>query len=211
MTRRSLLARGAIGCACLLVIATATIVVGYHTRRSWLPDLANALNVRAELQPADVIIILGGGDGDREDYGALLYRQGLAKNVIATGAPVGTDAETLDLVQRGVARPAIVLASGTQNTHEDALRSAQLMRQHRWHSALLVTDRYHIRRSLWTFQTALANTSIEILPAPVVGGWFDPSDWWRNESGFVAVNDEYLKLVYYVARGYISPSVIVRG
>jgi len=42
----------------------------------------------------------------------------------------------------------------------------------------------------------------------VVGGWFNADHWWQSEQGFISVNDEYLKLVYYVARGYITPSSI---
>ena len=211
MNRARPVVRGAIGCACVILIALTTVFFGYRARHAWLPDLAYALDVKSAIRPVDVIIILGGGDGDREQYGAALFRKGLAGHVIATGAPVGTDAQALDLVQRGVTRQAIVLASGTQNTHEDAVRSRQLMQQYQWRSALLVTDRYHIRRSLWTFRTAFANTSLEVWPAPVVGGWFDATHWWQNESGFVAVDDEYLKLVYYIARGYITPSAAIQG
>ena len=211
LNRSSRLTGCAVGFVGLLLVIVVTAFVGYRARHAWLPYLADALDVSTPPGSADVIIILGGGDGDREDYGALLYRQGRASHVIATGAPVGSDSETNELVQRGIPRQAIVLASGTQNTHEDAERSRQLMLQHRWRTALLVTDRYHIRRSLWTFQTAFIGTPLTITPTPVVGGWFDASRWWQTEGGFVAVNDEYLKLVYYFARGYIAPSVVFQS
>src|SRR5207245_3937126 len=107
---------------------------------AWLPLLGRALNTRPEVRPADVIIVLGGGDGDRDRYASVLYRQGLAKDLIATGAPVGTDTGAIGLVTLGVPREAIVLANRTQNTHDDALRSRQSMQQHAWTSALLVTD-----------------------------------------------------------------------
>lgn len=211
MIRMPRLAGCAIGCAFLSVLVLAGTFVGYGTRRQWLPTLAYALDEKSDLRPADVIIVLGGGDGDREDYGSKLFRQGLATHVIATGAPVGTDVQSLDLVQKGVPRQAVVLANGTQNTHEDALRSRQLMQDHGWHTALLVTDRYHIRRSLWTFRTAFAGESLQVWPAPVLGGWFDANRWWQTEQSFVTVNDEYLKLIYYLAKGYINPTVATGG
>jgi len=202
-------ARGcALGCVGFAILVVIGSVLGYRLRRDWLPVLGHALDVAPELRPADTIIVLGGGDGDREDYGSALYRQGLALHIVSTGAPAGTDTAAVALIQRGIPRPAIVLANGTQNTHEDAVRSRQLMQEHGWHTALLVTDPYHIRRSLWTFRTAFSGTSLQVWPAPVVGGWFDADHWWQDERGFVAVNDEYLKIVYYLARGYITPAAL---
>lgn len=184
------------------------LVAAYEVRHDWLPLVGEALSVPPELRPADVIIVLGGGDGDRVDYGSRLYHDGLARHVIATGAPLGTETQAINLAKRGVPRDAVVLANGTANTHEDALRSRALMQEHGWRSALLVTDPYHIRRSLWTFRTAFEGTGLRVWPAPVVGGWFDAGHWWQTEDGFVAVDDEYLKLAYYLVRGYISPRVV---
>lgn len=208
MRQRSRFATCAVGCLGVVFLAVLGATLGYGLRAAWLPALGYALDVPADLRPADVIIVLGGGNGDREDYGSALYRQGLARHIIATGAPVGTDAEDTALARHGIPRQAIVMANGTQNTHEDALRSRELMEENGWRTALLVTDHYHIRRSLWTFQTAFAGKDLEVWPAPVVGGSFDADHWWRNEQGFVSVNDEYLKLIYYLARGYIAPRVL---
>lgn len=201
--------RNWIGCGDLLLLIVATVILGYHWRGQWLPLIGAMLDVPPELRPADVIIVLGGGDGDREDYGTRLYRQGLAPHVISTGAPLGSDAAAQELIQRGVPRQAIVLANGTQNTHDDALRSRQLMEDHGWHTALLVTDPYHMRRSLWTFRTVFQGTALQIWPAPVDSGWFDARHWWQSEAGFLSVNEEYLKLIYYLLRGYIAPTIIM--
>lgn len=209
LSQRSPFASCAVGCVGFVFLALLGGTLAYELRAQWLPSFGYALDVPANLRPADVIVVLGGGNGDREDYGSTLYHQGLAKHIIQTGAPVGTRAEATALARHGIPRQAIVMANGTQNTHEDALLSRQLMEENGWHTALLVTDRYHIRRSLWTFQTAFAGEGLQVWPAPVVGGWFDADHWWRNEQGFVSVNDEYLKLIYYLARGYIAPRVLM--
>jgi uncharacterized SAM-binding protein YcdF (DUF218 family) len=82
------------------------------------------------------------------------------------------------------------------------------MEERGWRTGLLVTDPYHARRSLWTFRTTLAGTALDVSPAPVVDGWFSADHWWQTEDGFVAVDEEYIKLVYYLLRGYVSPSAI---
>jgi uncharacterized SAM-binding protein YcdF (DUF218 family) len=199
----------ALGCSSWAIVALVFVVLAMKAPTAWLPPIGRALNVAVEPQPADVIIVLGGGDGDRAHYAGELFRKGLSTRVIATGGPVGSDASAVDLVRNGVPRGAIVLANGTQNTRDDALRSRELMEQNGWKTALLVTDPYHIRRSLWTFRTAFDGTADQILPTPVTDGWFDANHWWETENGFVAVNEEYAKLGYYVARGYVTPSGVI--
>ncbi len=195
------------GCAFAALVLAGVLAISffgvYRLRGMWLPAVGQALVVTPSVRSADVIIVLGGGDGDRSPYAAQLYNQRLAPHVIATGAPDGTTAQQTPLVKLGVPTVAITLANGTQNTEDDAQHCLTLMREYGWQSAILVTDPYHSRRSLWTFRTAFAATSIAIWPAPVPDGWFDASTWWRTEDGFVAVNEEYLKLAYYLARGYI--------
>ena len=198
----------AIGCTLILLVFVVLAVLVYATRQTWLPAVGGALDISSLLRQADVIVVLGGGDGDRARYAGQLYHQGLSRNLIATGAPVGTDTGAVDLERWGVPPGAIVLANGTQNTYQDALRTRQLMLTHGWHTALLVTDPYHIRRSFWTFRSVFQGHDLDVWPAPVVGGWFHASHWWQSEQGFVAVNDEYLKLVYYIARDQIKISAI---
>ncbi len=192
-----------------ILTALTVLVLGFFYRGVWLPKIGQALNVPSHLQTADVIVVLGGGDSSRPRYASELYQQGLAQHVIATGAPVGSDQSSVDLEALGVPGRAIVLANGTQNTHEDALSTRRLMEQHGWHSALLVTDPYHIRRSLWTFETAFQNSGMTVWPAPVIGGSFNANHWWGTEDDFVHVDEEYLKLAYYLARGYIQPTALI--
>jgi uncharacterized SAM-binding protein YcdF (DUF218 family) len=192
-----------------LPIVGGLCVAGLLVPSVWLPAFGYALDVSPDPRPSDVIIVLGGGEGDRQRYAGELFERGLAPRVIATGAPTGSDANARELIGWGVPPGSIILANGTQNTHDDALRSRQLMEQHGWKTALLVTDPYHARRSLWTFRTAFAGSSLQVAPVPVADGWFDANHWWESKSGFVAVNEEYGKLVYYVVRGFVAPSAIV--
>ncbi|HEX5417496.1 MAG TPA: YdcF family protein [Chloroflexota bacterium] len=203
------------GCAVACLLGIVAIVVGgflaYRERDGWLPVIGRALAINSQVQHADVIVVLGGGDGDRARYAATLYHQGLADHLITTGSPVGSDAGAVALTNEGVPRDAIVLANGTQSTREDAEETRKLIQSHGWKTALLVTDPYHIRRAFWTFRTAFEGDEVEIYPAPVVGGWFDADHWWQSENGFAVVDEEYLKLVYYLAHGYIHPSVMLDG
>jgi len=198
----------ALGCLTLAIVFVATGLAGYSTRRGWLPAVGSALDVAPAISHADVIVVLGGGNGDRAEYAGQLYRRGLAPHVIATGGPVGTTSAATALLPWGVPSNVVALANGTQNTYQDALATRHLMEVNHWQTALLVTDPYHMRRSVWTFRTAFAGTPLQIQPAPVVDGWFRANRWWTTEEGFAVVNEEYLKIAYYVLRGQIRLSAI---
>ncbi len=64
-----------------------------------------------------------------------------------------------------------------------------------WHSLLLVTDRFHTRRALRTFQTMAPNAIIAV-SAPD-DSRYTPERWWTTEEGLVAVVTELLKLGFY--------------
>ncbi|HLH72249.1 MAG TPA: YdcF family protein [Chloroflexota bacterium] len=197
-----------LGCLVICIIVIATGLLGYASRRDWLPAMGAALNVSPEIQHSDVIVVLGGGDGDRERYAGALYKQGLASHVIATGGPDGTTSAADALTRWGIPYRAVTLANGTQNTYQDALSTRHLMEANHWQTALLVTDPYHMRRSIWTFRSVLEGTTLEVQPAPVVGGWFQADRWWTTEEGFAVVNEEYLKIAYYVIKGQIRFAAI---
>jgi len=199
----------ALGCLALVVLFLAIGLAGYSTRRDWLPAVGSALDVAPAISHTDVIVVLGGGTGDRARYAGSLYQRGLAPHVIATGGPLGTTSAATALLPWGIPFDVVALANGTQNTYQDALATRHLMEVNHWQSALLVTDPYHMRRSIWTFRTAFAETSIVIQPAPVVDSWFQAKRWWTTEEGFAVVNEEYLKIGYYVLRGQIRLPAII--
>ena len=112
-------------------------------------------------RPADVIIVLGGGEigtTRRTIHAAALYRQGYAPFVLCTGDIMGdepiSEAERCAEVarQHGVAAAAIVTEEISRSTEENAIQSAAIMRAHGWREAVLVSDDYHLWRARWLFE-----------------------------------------------------------
>jgi uncharacterized SAM-binding protein YcdF (DUF218 family) len=56
-------------------------------------------------------------------------------------------------VEAGVPYTCILLEDQATSTLQSALRCTQLLRQHGWSTALIVTDRYHLRRALFVFRS----------------------------------------------------------
>jgi uncharacterized SAM-binding protein YcdF (DUF218 family) len=115
----------------------------------------------------DVIIVLGaavcaGGKpspilANRVGHAVGAFKSGLAGKIIATGG-VGRHppAEALlmrDLaVSSGVSPDDIVVEDHARNTFESASLCSVIMRERAWSTALVVTDAYHLLRSVLTFR-----------------------------------------------------------
>jgi uncharacterized SAM-binding protein YcdF (DUF218 family) len=136
---------------------------------------------------ADAIVVLGGGTespqyprpmvevnaaGDRVIYAAELYKQGKASFILVSGGNIPSlDARTTTpandmtilLNMLGVPKEVIWQQPNSANTAEDALYSAQLLRENGITRMILVTSALHMPRSVELF---LAQ-GIQVIPAPV--------------------------------------------
>jgi uncharacterized SAM-binding protein YcdF (DUF218 family) len=154
--------------------------------------------------PADVIIVLGcqawtpAGISPciraRADHAADLYRRGLARHIIPTGwasahGPSEAGTLTLVLLAGGVPRSAIVADDQAQNTIQNIRNSQAIMAAHGWHTAILVTEPYHINRAALIARDAG-------LPA-VASPALDSPDWRDPWSRVWHVERETLSLMLY--------------
>jgi uncharacterized SAM-binding protein YcdF (DUF218 family) len=96
---------------------------------------------------ADAVVVFAGGDGERQEEGVRLVRQGVAPVlVVSDGGRPGGD-------QGGVCRqrPAglrlICLTPDPATTRGEARAFADLAEHEGWRSLVLVTSTYHLRRA----------------------------------------------------------------
>jgi uncharacterized SAM-binding protein YcdF (DUF218 family) len=131
-----------------------------------------------QLKPADVIIGLGFGparDKDGKPNAELrrrtekvveLYKQGLAPNIIFTGSDTGAGCEAEVMkevaVKLGVPPEKIFTETKAVDTITNSRYSVAIMKQHGWKSAILVSNKYHVKRGEWLFKS---NPGIEIQTA----------------------------------------------
>jgi uncharacterized SAM-binding protein YcdF (DUF218 family) len=161
---------------------------------------------------SDAIIILGGGDGEREQLASTLYKQGYAPVIIVSnggtrGHPstVYAKCEIEWLRGYGVPEVAIVPEFEAQSTYGNAVYSEQVMRRHGWKSALVVSSSYHMRRAQYIFNKIYAGSGIRLTycAAPVVG--YVPERWWASYAGRLFTFSEYEKLAgYFVLYGLLN-------
>ncbi len=88
----------------------------------------------------------------RLDRAVELYRQGIFQNTIVSGGidSTGTDeglAMKRYLVERGLPAERIFVDSAGDNTYLTAKNTARLMTEHHWHSAIAISQYFHLPRT----------------------------------------------------------------
>jgi uncharacterized SAM-binding protein YcdF (DUF218 family) len=187
------------------ILVLAALVVLWVGGNRWVSmSLTRSLEWQyfppADAPNVDAIVVLGGSTdpaqyprpmvdinaaGDRILYAAELYKQGKAPYILLSGGniewqgtrkstPASEMAEIMDML--GVPQDALWLQDKSQNTHEDAILSAQLLAEKGAHRILLVTSALHMPRSMALFK----KQGLDVIAAPTdyritEAGWADLS------------------------------------
>ena len=146
--------------------------------------------VEDRLERADAMIVLSDDNfyADRATRAAELYRQGVARVVVASGRrlrPYTGIAELMqhDLVERGVPENAILrVPHVADNTREEAEALRPVVDAHRWRSVVVVTSNSHTRRARYIF-TRVLPASVKVSVASARDYDYDPRHWWESRRG----------------------------
>lgn len=188
----------------LLVVLVLIILVLMLGRETWLVALGRFLVYRESPHPADAILVLGGGEGERCARAAALYHADYAPLVVAShqeenDACPGT-APDERLESAGVPREAIRRLDNPRTTYEEAVQALALFQELGVRRVLLVTDNYHSRRARTIFRDVFAGTGIAVTSVPSEPDWFNLDAWWQDEESSLAVFQEYGKFAWFVLR-----------
>ncbi len=196
-----------------LVTITVLLLVGAVAGVFFVLSIGRFLDVSSPPRRADAIVVLG-GEGDqfwRTRHALGLFANSFAPWVVFSGGTLheaGLACSTAQLSedtaeQLGLPRDAAIILPESASTRDEAIALGQLAQERGWSSVIVVTDRFHTRRVVRTFQ-ALAPQISAIVSTPV-DPRFDPAHWWQSENGLVAVVTEVLKLGFYWTKYGISP------
>ena len=188
------------------------VVLLYLFRGSILTGLGNFLVVNDTLEPADIIVVLLGGESTRPFHTAELYDKGFAKNIVVPQVeltpavqlgiyPSQTQATLYILEEQGIPDSVIQIADfpqGVSSTLDEARALNAYIKQYSIKSVIIVTDAFHTRRARYIFKKELQEESIKIMISPAPHWKFDATNWWKHEEGFVSFINEYLKFIHYL-------------
>ncbi len=173
------------------------------------------------LPKVDAVVCLAGGRGRIAAAGDIWYRywelshsliKGLGPNPVPSKTPIlyisgmgaGSNWNVLGRsVRRGVLevlKPTdVVLETESQNTDENALWVARYARERGWDKILLITSRYHMKRSRAIFEHIFAREGLQVgvETLSVYQEPFEPGEWREGFHGIRVTMTEYLKWIFF--------------
>jgi uncharacterized SAM-binding protein YcdF (DUF218 family) len=113
----------------------------------------------------DAVLVLAGGDGERETTGIRLARMGVAPVIVFSdgGRPGSSSAQLCQQQLEGIR--VACLRSPTSSTRGEARAFAELAGREGWQSVAVVTSSYHVRRA-----SLLLDRCYEGMVHPVAAG-----------------------------------------
>jgi uncharacterized SAM-binding protein YcdF (DUF218 family) len=212
------LVRRARGCLVVLAATLAAVAVlgfvVYQLRAPLLTRVGGLLYHEDALEPADAIVVLGGGSLDREVEAADLFSEGYAPVVVLTRAPESPiiaelQARGLDVSSQlelrldylgalGVPREATtVLQPLVESTQAEAELIAEWAESRQIGRIIVVTAGYHTSRTRLVFDRVRRGRPTEVVVRPSSASGFAPATWWHSRSSLRTGLFEIQKYMYY--------------
>jgi uncharacterized SAM-binding protein YcdF (DUF218 family) len=192
-----------------LLVFGVLVVAGYYFRAPLLRAAAAAWIVNDPLTKADAIVVLGGGMETRPFEAARLYHLGLAPTILLTtsgplpseqlGAnPPATEIARRILMRKEVPDSAIAVAPDIVNsTYDESIAVRNWAKTNHIRRIIIATDVFPARRARWVFRKELGPEGIQVEVDAVPVREYSSSNWWTNDLGVVAFQNEVLKYAYY--------------
>ena len=186
----------------LLTLFIIVVVGGYIILRG-----AGAyLIIADELQPAQAIVMLSGGDDTRMKEALSLYNDNFGNVIILT--ETGRQLKNYDalysndirikLLNNGVPSGNILITDiKVSSTLDEAYAIKKLLTNQQFSSAIIVTDPYHTRRTALIFRSVFSDSKIKLFFRPTRGSWFNSKTWFLTLDGWKYTMLEYFKLFGY--------------
>ena len=189
-----------IGFPGLFFLLIIVLVLGFVGLRA----LGAYLIVSSDLQAANAIVVLSGGDESRMNEALQLYNENYARMIILT--ETGQTAEgyselhsfdmRIVLLSNGVPSGNMLITDHVvSSTRDEALAVKTIMISQQMKSAIIVTDPYHTRRALNIFKEIIKDTDIQLSIRPVHNSWYNSRTWFLKFDGWKYTILEYLKLL----------------
>ncbi len=183
-----------------LGVALLVFLLGFGAFSSHIGRLA----APEQQREADAIIVLTGGQA-RIDAAVDLLKSGKGKRLLISGVNPATSPEDIQRVS-GVDETLFACCVDIDHVAADtvgnAMESAKWMSANAYGSVILVTNNYHMPRSLLEMRRFGAGS--DILPYPVVNTRIDRGEWLLNPDALRVLFTEYAKFLAAMARDLLD-------
>lgn len=172
--------------------------------------LANYLMVNDEISYVEYGVVLSGNALDRGHKAAELYHQGKIGHLVCLGANQSNDLKALgidtleselthlQLIKDGVPATAISLFPVGTSTAEEATFVLSYCQQKGIEEVAVISSCFHTKRVAQVFKKSFLKHGIKVYVLGAPSSIYEEERWWENEYGMLALNNEYVKQLYYL-------------
>ena len=171
---------------------------------AYFSDHISRLAAPDEPAGADAIIVLTGGQY-RIDAAVELLRSGKGKRLLISGVNPMADADDLQRATGAddtLFKCCVDIDHAALDTVGNAAESAKWVTVNAYGSAILVTNNYHMPRSL--LEMRRVNAALTIVPYPVVNTPLGGGEWMRKPEALRVLFTEYTKYLAALARSLVE-------
>jgi uncharacterized SAM-binding protein YcdF (DUF218 family) len=154
-------------------------------------------------QSADAIIVLTGGQS-RIDAALELLKSGKGERLLISGVNPVASSESLRAAtgaDRDLFKCCVDIDREALDTIGNAEQSAEWVEKHNYQSVILVTNNYHMPRSLLEMRRLLQNARVD--PYPVVNSRLENGSWLAKPDAIRVILTEYTKYLAALVRGVL--------
>jgi uncharacterized SAM-binding protein YcdF (DUF218 family) len=190
-------------------LITLVVILLFAVTALFIDFTYKTFSYRQISRKADAIVVLAGGKG-RVEEGVRLFRESRARYLFFIG--VDPSVRKSDLYRSEPGDPSsdkVILEKSSRNTLENAIFGRDLIVRHDIRSIILITSRYHLKRSSILFRNSLPK-DIAIYPYPVDSNKLKES-WWNHGGSFQLLFGEFYKYCMFRSFFLLAPGELREG
>ncbi|MGN6551748.1 MAG: YdcF family protein [Pararhizobium sp.] len=176
--------------SCLaFVLAAGAVVAGFLQ----FAERVAEMKVPPDTVKGDAIVVLTGGY-QRIEHALDLLRRGAGQRLLISGvnpATTGSEIRKLTRSTKALFACCVDIGHDAIDTVGNANETARWIREHSYKHVLLVTNNYHMPRSLLELRRVDPDT--DFIPYPVINTDLKSSNWLRNSDVLRSLVSEYAK------------------
>jgi uncharacterized SAM-binding protein YcdF (DUF218 family) len=186
--------------AAFVLVSTCILVLGGF---AFFATHVSQLSTPEDPAAADAIIVLTGGQA-RLDAAIGLLRSGKGERLLISGVHPSTTRKSLQAATGGgdaLFSCCVDIDRAALDTIGNAEESVKWVRTHDYRRVILVTNNYHMPRSLLELGRLLDREELD--PYPVVNANLDKGEWMVRPEALRVLFTEYGKYLFALARGLL--------
>jgi uncharacterized SAM-binding protein YcdF (DUF218 family) len=158
----------------------------------------------------DAVFVLGGSSLERGIEAKKIYDSGYSKCFITTGHNIPnllkainqplTEAEVTAhyLLLNGLPPEYIDTLDAGTSTREEAMAVFEYCKQKKYNKVMILSSRFHTRRVYNEFKKVFNGSTVDFIVHGAPSVVYKEDEWWKYEEGMIMVNNEYMKMLYYL-------------